>query len=75
MRRSGNRSSNPHADLIQVVLDDATADRLRTAAGQRGMEVEQLIVDLLHTMSVALIAGDYAEEGAPAGARGPTSAS
>lgn len=38
-------------DLIQVVLDDASVERLRDAAVQRGIEVEQLMVELLHIAS------------------------
>jgi hypothetical protein len=38
-------------DLIQVVLDDASVERLRCAAARRGIEVEQLMVELLHLAS------------------------
>lgn len=38
-----------------MVLDDETAERLRRAAVLRGMEVEQLIVDLLHAISLDLV--------------------
>lgn len=41
-------------DIIQVVLDDETAGRLRAAASRHGMEVEQLIVSLLHASSYAV---------------------
>jgi hypothetical protein len=34
-------------DLIQVVIDEETAERLRIAAGARGIDVELLMVRLL----------------------------
>jgi predicted DNA binding CopG/RHH family protein len=36
---------------INVVLDDATIDRLRDAAMARGIELEQLIVQVIHLAS------------------------
>jgi hypothetical protein len=45
-----HRESGP-TDLIQVVLDDASVERLREAASGRGIEVEQLMVQLLHLAS------------------------
>ena len=38
-------------EIIRVSLDDAAVDRLRCAAEEREVEVEQLIVDLLYTAS------------------------
>lgn len=38
-------------ELINVVLDDATVDRLRMAAEGREIELEQLIVGILHRAS------------------------
>ena len=35
------------SDVIRTVLDDRTAERLRDAAERRGVEVEQLIVQLV----------------------------
>lgn len=34
-------------DLIQVVIDETTAERLRVAAEARGLDVELLMVHLL----------------------------
>ena len=34
-------------DVIRTVLDDQTVERLRAAAERRGVEVEQLIVQLV----------------------------
>lgn len=42
---------NEAADLIQVVLDEASVERLRDAATLRGVELEQLMVQILHTTS------------------------
>lgn len=39
------------AETLHVVLDDATVDRLREAAAHRGIEVEQLIVQIIHHAS------------------------
>ncbi|MBW3669144.1 MAG: hypothetical protein KY443_08025 [Actinobacteria bacterium] len=76
MRRPGSRSLHVSEDLIQVVLDDETAERLRQTASERGMEVEQLIVDLLHTRSLELATGNFEmERGAVDSATGPTTAS
>lgn len=63
MRRSGIRSPHNSDDLIQVVLDDETAARLRQSAAERGMEVEQLIVDLLHAMSIDLTIASRLDSG------------
>ena len=40
-------ASDTSRDRMQVVLDDATVGRLQDAADERGVVVEQLIVDLL----------------------------
>lgn len=47
-----NRQRMPN-EVLQVVLDDDTVERLRVAAGTRGLEVEQLIVHALHLVSWA----------------------
>lgn len=46
-------------DIIDVVLDDAAVDRLRSVAEARGIEVEQLIVSLLHAASERIAAGEH----------------
>lgn len=44
--------ARPHeAEMLHVVLDEAAVDRLRVAAEARGIEIEQLIVELLHVAS------------------------
>lgn len=48
--RAGRRWRVPD-ETIQVVLDDATAARLRVAAAERSMDVERLIVEILHAAS------------------------
>ena len=48
---SRRRGPNEPHELLQVVLDDATVARLRVAATQRGIEVEQLIVEVIHAAS------------------------
>ena len=75
MRRPGNRSLHMSEDLIQVVLDDETAARLRQTANERGMEVEQLIVDLLHTMSLELAVASSQMDRDRSDATGQTTAS
>lgn len=41
-------------ELVQVVLDDSTVERLRRLAVRHGVEVEQLIVDILYRASLDL---------------------
>lgn len=41
-------------ELVQVVLDDGTVERLRRAAVRQGLEVEELIVDVLYRASLGL---------------------
>lgn len=38
-------------DALHVVLDDATVARLRHAAERSGVELEQLIVHVIHSAS------------------------
>jgi hypothetical protein len=45
---------SPSTEALQVVLDDATVDRLRTAAEVRDIAVEQLIVQVLHHASFSI---------------------
>jgi hypothetical protein len=42
---------NAPSELLQVVLDDSTVDQLRRAAADRGIEVEELIVQVLFLVS------------------------
>ncbi|MDQ3757639.1 MAG: hypothetical protein M3394_07310 [Actinomycetota bacterium] len=51
MNRRG-RALHEADELIQVVLDDASVERLRCAAAGRGIDVEQLMVQLLHIASL-----------------------
>ena len=44
-RAEGRRSQS--TDVIRMVLDDDTVERLRVAAEARGIDVEQLLVQLL----------------------------
>lgn len=46
------RSQSP-AETLHVVLDDATVERLRQTADALGIEVEQLIVYVVHRASWA----------------------
>lgn len=48
-----SRSRHRHEpnEVLQVVLDDMTVDRLREAAAAREIEVEQLIVHVIHLAS------------------------
>jgi hypothetical protein len=48
-------------DLIQVVIDEATAERLRVAADARGIHVELLMVQLLVAASTRI--DDLLEDG------------
>ena len=49
--RASRRHGLDAGETIQVVMDDATAERLRAGAEERGLEVEQLIVHVLHVAS------------------------
>lgn len=51
MPRREHMSPPEPSELVQVVLDDATVDRLRLVAAARGVELEQLIVNVLHLAS------------------------
>jgi hypothetical protein len=44
---SVSRRREEPSDQLNVVLDDATVGRLRVIAAKRGIEVEQLIVQLV----------------------------
>jgi hypothetical protein len=50
MRGAARRRAEPN-EIVHVVLDDATVERLRLAAAERHVEVEQLIVHVLHSAS------------------------
>lgn len=39
------------SEVLHVVLDDATVERLRLGARHRGVELEQLIVHVIHAAS------------------------
>ena len=41
------RGNGGSGDVIRMVLDDGTVARLRDAAEARGIEVEQLMIELL----------------------------
>lgn len=53
--RTAAVSRRPRSDevaaVLSVVLDDATVERLRAAAERSGVEVEQLIVHVIHVAS------------------------
>ncbi len=38
-------------DLIHVVLDEASADRLRSAAAKRGIGIDELVLEVLYVAS------------------------
>lgn len=46
-----SRHHRQPSEILQVVLDDLTVDRLRQAAVARDVEIEQLIVHVLHLAS------------------------
>ncbi len=48
------RPNDGATELIQVVLDDASFERLENAATRRGLGVEQLVVLLLHAASLQI---------------------
>lgn len=43
--------NQPQSETLHVVLDDATVERLRQAAASLQIEVEQLIVHVIHQAS------------------------
>ena len=45
------RQHRDASETLQVVIDDATAERLRIEARARGIEVEQLIVRVMYLAS------------------------
>ena len=49
-RRSGGNGG----DVIRMVMDDETVARLREAADERGIEVEQLMIHLLVASSTRI---------------------
>lgn len=61
MRGRQQRNREP-SDLIQVVLDDATVERLRIVAETEAVELEQLIVRILRRASHQLGHTDGADD-------------